>query len=153
MHSSVLAWRIPRMGEPGGLPSMGWHRVGHTEVTQQQQLQEYILMQCQSSYLVICQVPGHQQAGCWQGCQSKNSPGSHGFLHISGFSTVVILMLIEGPILLWLPSANQNYYTLSVKISWRRAWQPTPVFFWGESPWTGKPDGLQSMASQRVGHD
>ena len=28
-HSSVLAWRIPRMGEPRGLPSMGWHRVGH----------------------------------------------------------------------------------------------------------------------------
>ena len=28
-HSSVLAWRIPGMGEPGGLPSMGLHRVGH----------------------------------------------------------------------------------------------------------------------------
>ena len=28
-HSSVLAWRIPRTGEPGGLPSMGLHRVGH----------------------------------------------------------------------------------------------------------------------------
>ena len=28
-HSSVLAWRIPRMGEPGGLPSMESHRVGH----------------------------------------------------------------------------------------------------------------------------
>ena len=28
-HSSVLAWRIPGMGEPGGLPSMGWHRVRH----------------------------------------------------------------------------------------------------------------------------
>ena len=27
--SSVLAWRIPRTGEPGGLPSMGLHRVGH----------------------------------------------------------------------------------------------------------------------------
>ena len=27
--SSVLAWRIPRMGEPGGLPSLGSHRVGH----------------------------------------------------------------------------------------------------------------------------
>ena len=26
-HSSVLVWRIPRMGEPGGLPSMGSHRV------------------------------------------------------------------------------------------------------------------------------
>ena len=28
-HSSVLAWRIPRTGEPGGLPSLGSHRVGH----------------------------------------------------------------------------------------------------------------------------
>ena len=28
-HSSVLAWRIPETGEPGGLPSMGLHRVGH----------------------------------------------------------------------------------------------------------------------------
>ena len=27
-HSSVLAWRIPGMGEPGGPPSMGSHRVG-----------------------------------------------------------------------------------------------------------------------------
>ena len=26
-HSSVLAWRIPGTGEPGGPPSMGWHRV------------------------------------------------------------------------------------------------------------------------------
>ena len=28
-HSRVLAWRIPGMAEPGGLPSMGSHRVGH----------------------------------------------------------------------------------------------------------------------------
>ena len=28
-HSSVLAWRIPGTGEPGGLPSAGSHRVGH----------------------------------------------------------------------------------------------------------------------------
>ena len=28
-HSSVLAWRIPGMGEPGGLPSMALHRVRH----------------------------------------------------------------------------------------------------------------------------
>ena len=28
-HSSVLAWRTPGMGEPGGLPSMGSPRVGH----------------------------------------------------------------------------------------------------------------------------
>ena len=28
-HSSVLAWRIPGTGEPGGLPSLGSHRVRH----------------------------------------------------------------------------------------------------------------------------
>ena len=28
-HSSILAWRIRETGEPGGLPSMGSHRVGH----------------------------------------------------------------------------------------------------------------------------
>ena len=28
-HSSILAWRIPGMGETSGLPSMGLHRVGH----------------------------------------------------------------------------------------------------------------------------
>ena len=28
-HSSVLAWRIPATAEPGGLLSMGLHRVGH----------------------------------------------------------------------------------------------------------------------------
>ena len=28
-HSSILSWKIPWMGEPGGLQSMGWPRVGH----------------------------------------------------------------------------------------------------------------------------
>ena len=39
------------------------------------------------------------------------------------------------------------------KIPWRRAWQPTPVFLPGESPWTEEPGELQYMGSQRVGHD
>ena len=29
MHSSILAWRIPGTREPGGMPSLGLHRVGH----------------------------------------------------------------------------------------------------------------------------
>ena len=41
-HSSVLAWRIPGMGEPGGLPSMGSHRADTTEATQQQQQQQLV---------------------------------------------------------------------------------------------------------------
>ena len=32
-HSSVLAWSIPGTGKPGGLSSMGSHRVGHAEAT------------------------------------------------------------------------------------------------------------------------
>ena len=39
------------------------------------------------------------------------------------------------------------------KIPWKRAWQPTPVFLPGESPWTEEPDGLRSVGSQRVRHD
>ena len=39
------------------------------------------------------------------------------------------------------------------KTPWRRVWQPTGVFLPGESPWTAEPGGLQSMGSQRVGHD
>ena len=38
-------------------------------------------------------------------------------------------------------------------IPWRRAWQPTPVFLPGESPWTEEAGGLQSMGSQRVRHN
>ena len=38
-HSSVLAWRIPGMGEPGGLPSKGCTGSDTTEVTKQQQQQ------------------------------------------------------------------------------------------------------------------
>ena len=36
---------------------------------------------------------------------------------------------------------------------WKRAWQPTPVFLPGESPWTEEPRGLQSVGSQRVRQD
>ena len=39
------------------------------------------------------------------------------------------------------------------RFPWRRGWQPTPVFLPGESLWTEKPDRLQTMGSQRVGHD
>ena len=39
------------------------------------------------------------------------------------------------------------------KILWRRAWQATPVFLPGESPWTEEPGRLQSMGLQKVGHD
>ena len=48
-HSSVLAWRIPGMGHPGWLPSMGSRESDTTEVTQQQQQQ--LLAHCLQGYL------------------------------------------------------------------------------------------------------
>ena len=39
------------------------------------------------------------------------------------------------------------------KIPWSRAWQPTPVFFPGESLWTEEAGRLQSKVLQRAGHD
>ena len=39
------------------------------------------------------------------------------------------------------------------KMPWRRAWQPTPVFLPGESPWAEDLGGLQSMGLQRVVHN
>ena len=45
------------------------------------------------------------------------------------------------------------YPTLPYFSTYRRKWQPTPVFLPGESPWTEVSGGLQSMGSQRVGHD
>ena len=46
-----------------------------------------------------------------------------------------------------------QFYFWVVKIPWKRAWQPTLVFFLGDSPRTEEPDGLQSMGSQRIKHD
>ena len=51
-QSSVLAWRIPGMTEPGGLPSMGLHRVGHDWSKQQQQVSKKVLVT--QSYPTLC---------------------------------------------------------------------------------------------------
>ena len=51
-HCSTLAWRIPGMGEPGGLSSMGSHRVGHDWsdlAEEQQQLEKLRTFSCVSS--------------------------------------------------------------------------------------------------------
>ena len=52
-----------------------------------------------------------------------------------------------------LPAMQETWVPWVGKISWRRAWQPTPVFLPGESPWTEEPSGVQPTGSQRVGHD
>ena len=45
-------------------------------------------------------------------------------------------------------NANSGFDPWVGKIPWRKAWQPTPVFMPGESPWTEEPVRLQSVGSQ-----
>ena len=56
-HSSVLAWRIPGTGEPGGLPSMGSHRVGYywsdLAAAEQQQQHPLLIIPVQFSCSVV----------------------------------------------------------------------------------------------------
>ena len=52
-----------------------------------------------------------------------------------------------------LQCGRPRFYPWVGKIPWWRAWQPTPAFLTGQSPWTEEPGGLQSLGSQRVGHD
>ena len=53
-----------------------------------------------------------------------------------------------------LPAVRETEFNPWVgKIPWRRKWQTTPVFLTWKIPWIEEPGGLQSMGSQRVGHD
>ena len=64
-------------------------------------------------------------------------------------------LAVQGALKSLLQNHNSKSSVLqcSAFFPWRRAWQSTPVFLPGESPWTEKPGGLQSMGPQRVGHD
>ena len=59
-----------------------------------------------------------------------------------------VVLVVKNP-----PASAGDIETRVGKIPVRGAWQPTPVFLPGESPWTEDPGGLQSMGLQRVGHD
>ena len=53
-----------------------------------------------------------------------------------------------------LPAVQETWVqSLGREIPCERAWQPTPVFLPGESPWTEEPGRIQSMGLQRVGHN
>ena len=61
-HSSVLAWRIPGTEEPGGLPSMGSHRVGHnrSDLACMQALEKEMATR---SSVLAWRIPGTEEPG------------------------------------------------------------------------------------------
>ena len=105
-HSSVLAWRIPGMGEPGGLLSMGSHRVGHdwndlAAVAAESSGEKAM---AHHSSTVARKIPWMEEPGRLQ---------SMGSLRVSHDWAISL--------------------SLSTFMHWRRKWQPTSVFLPGES--------------------
>ena len=90
-HSSVLAWKIPGMGEPGGLPSMGSHRVRHDLVTQPPPCFPYIIKKLtvyQIIYLssFICTSPSNGRRQ-WHPTLVPSPGKSHGWRSLVGCSS------------------------------------------------------------------
>ena len=144
-HSSVLAWRIPGMGEPGGLPSIGLHRVGHDWSDLAAAAVSYL------GFLVaqLVKNPPAMQDTLFQflGWEDPLEEGQ---------ATHSSLLGLPWWLRWWricLQCGRLPFDSWVRKIPWRRAWQPTRIFLPGESSWTKDPGGLQSMGCQRVRHD
>ena len=105
-HSSVLAWRIPGTGEPGRLPSMGSHRVGHdwSDLAAAAAVAQVEKALATHSSPLPCTLPWTEEPG---GLQSM---GSLGVGHDWAISLSPVTFM-----------------------HWRRKWQPTPVSLPGES--------------------
>ena len=80
------------------------------------------------------------------------SPWGHRESNMTKHSTSwasLVAQMVKNPPAMW----ETWVRSLIGKIPWKRAWQPTPVFLPGESPWAEEPGRVQFMGSQRVGHD
>ena len=70
---------------------------------------------------------------------SGRSPGEGTGYPLQYSCTSLLAQMVKNPAAM--PETWVDSY--SGKIPWRRAWQPTPIFLPGESPWTEEPDSLQ----------
>ena len=70
---------------------------------------------------------------------SGNSPGEGLGYQLQIFGASLVAQMVKN----W-PCGRRGFNPWVRRIPWRRAWQPTPVFLPGESPWTEGPGGLQS---------
>ena len=105
-HSSVLAWRIPGTGEPGGLPSMGLHRVRHD----------------------------------WSDAAAAAARSIWGFPDCSNGK--------DPPV-----NAGDQVQSLGQEIGLKKEMATHSSILAWRILWTEEPGRLQSMGSQRVGHN
>ena len=109
-HSSVLAWRIPGTGEPGGLLSMGSHRVGH----------DWRDLAAAAAAEVGLWDHSHFFQHYFFFVLFPSSDFHHSVFHLIYSTALIILPLITSSVFFW-----------------TRKWQPTPVFLPGESQGRG----------------
>ena len=170
-HSSVLAWRIPGMGKPGGLPSVGSHRVGHDwrDLAAAVAVAPGYNPNKEENHMdTYCSVINNHEK--WEITSLSNNRkinylGAYlmsGILYIysihRNFSQWILFLL---PLLLFFFSVGRPclflvaacvIFLLRYVGLWRRKWQPIPMFF------PGKSHGQRTLVgyspwSQRVRHD
>ena len=133
-HSSVLAWRIPGTGEPGGLPSLGSHRVGHDW----------------SDLAAAAETTtGHTRTCAHANTHTHNHRASGSMIfRATSNDNPLQYSCLENPRdeepgrlqSMGLVRVRYNWVTslsLFTFMHWRRKWQPTPVFLPGESQGQG----------------
>ena len=128
-HSSVLAWRIPGTGEPGGVPSMGSHRVGHDWSDLAAAAAATATPNSEKA------MASHSSTLAWKNPMDGGAwkAAVHGVAR-SG------TRLSDFPFTFHFHALEKEMVTQSSVLAWR-------------IPGMGKPDGLPSMGSHRVGHD
>ena len=149
-NSSILAWRIPGMEEPGGLPSMGSHRVGHdwsdlataaAAAAAAAKIKKYLKIFHVSVIISVILNDTHHILG------KLNSSLFHLFVSFSvaPHSSTLARKIpwteepgrLQSMALLRVRHDWVTSLSLSTFMCWRRKWQPTPVFLPGESQGRG----------------
>ena len=147
-HSSVLAWRIPWTEEPGGLQSMGSHRVGHDWAGSTGHRAAVLAAALFTSSQK--QLSVHQQMSGWRcGTYTPRNTAQENTMapHSSTLAWKIPWMEEPGRLRSMGSLRVRHDWVTSLSLftfmHWRRKWQPTPVFLPGESQGRGSPVGCR----------
>ena len=137
-HSSVLAWRIPGTGEPGGLPSMGLHKVGHN--WSDLAAEAWHLRSSKWVHVIIL----FPRTGVWPWSFRTSEPEVRSSVSLlpnfsSGVSILHPLYLLWEPFIPVLcPSAKKESHLIFLPMALKsvcQSWAPFYLFWFWDLPW------------------
>ena len=149
-HSSVLAWRIPGTGEPGGLPSMGSHRVGHDWSDLAAAAAEAEIFWAREEQGKICILEIYPRI-CEEDALEGTRPESERIFRTCycTLDEVIIKIIVIISSWTWLSDFTFTFHFHALE---KEMATHSSVLAW-RIPGTAEPGGLLSMGSHRVGHD